>query len=165
MPASILDALRYDRWATLTLIDACRSLTKEQLEYRAPGTSGSIVELFTHLVGGLRTFALRTQGRQNEGGWGRATPWPGVDALRKAEGSDELIAIASALRDDEEVDLPFRGKVFRFPKVFFLTHALEHATTHRTEITVALTHLGIEHPELDGWMYSVAAGYGREVSG
>lgn len=165
MSASIVDALRYDRWATLTLIDACRPLTKEQLETRTPGTSGSIAELFAHLVGGQRTFALRTQGRQHEGEWGRASPWPGFDALRNeaADAGDELIAIASRLGDDEEADLPFQGKVFRFPKVFFLTHALEHAATHRTEITVALTHLGVEHPDLDGWSYSAAAGYGREV--
>jgi hypothetical protein len=34
---------------------------------------------------------------------------------------------------------------------------------HRTEIKVSLNHLGIETPDLDGWSYSDAAGYGEEV--
>jgi uncharacterized damage-inducible protein DinB len=43
--------VRYTRWATLRLIDACLGLTDEQLATRAPGTSGSIAELPMHLVG------------------------------------------------------------------------------------------------------------------
>lgn len=54
-------------------------------------------------------------------------------------------------------------KVYRFPRNFFLVHAMEHGVEHRTEIKVALAHLGIAAPDLDGWQYSVAAGYGGEV--
>lgn len=55
-------------------------------------------------------------------------------------------------------------KVFGFPKSFFLAHAAEHGVEHRTEIKLALAQLGIETPDLDGWPYSAAAGYGREVT-
>jgi uncharacterized damage-inducible protein DinB len=66
---------------------------------------------------------------------------------------------------DPQADRRTKGRQNLIAQVFFLTHALEHGAVHRTEITVTLTHLGIAHPDLDGWMYSAAAGYGREVSG
>jgi uncharacterized damage-inducible protein DinB len=161
----LAELFRYNRWANLRLIDACRDLTDEQLATRAPGTSGSIGELLTHVVGGQQTFVLRTKGRQHEGELSRASPWPGIEVVREIAlaTSDELIAIAEGLDQDAEVDLPFMGKTYRFPKSFFLTHALEHGVEHRTEIRLALAHIGVEAPDLDGWSYAADAGYGREV--
>ena len=37
-------------WATERLIDACAALTPEQLRTPAPGTYGSIIDTFRHLV-------------------------------------------------------------------------------------------------------------------
>ncbi len=79
------------------------------------------------------------------------------------ESSDELIAIAEELDQDVEVDLPYGPKTYRYPKSFFLAHALEHGVEHRTEIRFGLAHLGLDAPDLDGWPYSVEAGYGRAV--
>jgi uncharacterized damage-inducible protein DinB len=62
-----------------------------------------------------------------------------------------------------EVDLPWQAKAFRYPMSFFLLHALEHGVEHRTEIKVTMAELGVERPDLDGWPYSEAAGYGLEV--
>jgi uncharacterized damage-inducible protein DinB len=84
-----------------------------------------------------------------------------MDAL--ARSSDELTEIAASLAGDEEVDLPYLGKTFRFPRSFFLVHAIEHGAEHRTEIKVALGSIGVETPNLDGWEWAAAAGYGREV--
>jgi uncharacterized damage-inducible protein DinB len=67
------------------------------------------------------------------------------------------------LPKDEEVVLPFQDKSYRFPKRFFLVHAIEHGTEHRTEIKVALSQIGVETPDLDGWNYAASAGYGQEV--
>lgn len=159
----LAESFRYNRWANLRLIDACAGLTDAQLATRVPGTSGSIAELLTHVVGGQQTFVLRTRGRQHEGELNRQSPWPGIAALREVAlaTSDELIAIAESLVDDVDVDLPFRGKSYRFPLSFFLTHAIEHGVEHRAEIRVALAHLGLEAPDLDGWAYAQDAGYGR----
>jgi len=156
---------RYNRWANLRLIDACRDLSADQLEARAPGTSGSIRELLTHLVGGQQTFILRTKGRQHEGELGRDSTWPGFDVLGSlaASTSDDLIGIADAMDGDPDVDLPWQGKIFRYPTSFFMLHAIEHGVEHRTEIKVTLAGLGVERPDLDGWSYSEAAGFGREV--
>jgi len=165
MNAPLAEMLRYNRWATQTLIEACRGLTDEQLDSRVPGASGSVRELLTHIVGGQQTFALRTKGRQHEGELNRGSAWPGWESLAElaTQSSDELVAIAEGLEVDDEVDLPWQGKSFRFPTSFFLVHAMEHGVEHRTEIKLTLAQLGVETPDLDGWAYGEAMGYGREV--
>jgi uncharacterized damage-inducible protein DinB len=161
----LADLFRYNRWANLRLIDACCELTDAQLDARAAGTSGSVRELLMHVVGGQQTSILRTKGRQHEGELARRSAWPGFDALRSVavSTSDELIAIAETMDTDAEVRLPWRGRVYRYPMSFFLVHALEHGVEHRTEIKVTMAELGIDRPDLDGWSYSEAAGYGQEA--
>jgi len=162
----LADLFRYNRWANRRLIEACRDLTAEQLDARAPGTSGSIRELLTHVVGAQQTFILRTKGRQHEGGeLARSSAWPGFDVMTSiaVSTSDELIQIADAIDADPQVDLPWQGKVYRYPMSFFLLHAIEHGVEHRTEIKVTMADLGVQRPDLDGWSYSEAAGYGQEA--
>jgi hypothetical protein len=116
-------------------------------------------------VGGLQTSILRTKGRQHEGELARGSAWPGFEVLRNiaVSSSDELIKIAETMDADPEVDLPYRGKVYRYPMSFFLLQGLAHGITHRSEIKVTMAELGIERPDLDAWAYSEAAGYGQVV--
>jgi uncharacterized damage-inducible protein DinB len=157
--------LRYNKWATMTLVEACRSLTDAQLDTRGAGVSGTVRLLLMHVVGAQQTLALRTKGRQHEGELSGRKPWPGFDTLLAlaAQSADELIAIAEGMDTQTETDLPYMGTTYRFPTSFFLAHALEHGVEHRTEIKVALNQLGIETPNLDGWAYSEAMGYGQVV--
>jgi uncharacterized damage-inducible protein DinB len=159
------EMLRYNRWANARLFEACRWLGDDQLDARAAGTSGSVRELLLHVAGGQQTLVLRTQGRQHEGELTRWSSWPGFDAVFDAvtRSSDELVAIAEAIDPAAEVELPWQGKVFRFPRSFFLVHAMEHGAGHRAEIKVSLAAIGVETPDLDGWWWADAMGYGREV--
>ena len=165
MNEPLAEMLRYERWATLRLLEACRDLPDEQMDARSPGVSSSVRELFVHLVGGQQTCALRTKGRQHEGELNRRSAWPGWDALLEAarQSGDELVAIAEQLTDDEIVVLPYMGQHPTFPKSFFLVHAIAHGVEHRTEIKVALAQLGVETPDLDGWWYAEARGFGAEA--
>ncbi len=168
MSKTLADCLRYNRWANVLLIDACRVLTDEQLATRATPASRSVRELLQHVVGSELTFVLRTKGRGNEGESRHVDErWPGFDVLREVVGSsgNDLIAIAAGLDDDEMVALPYQGKTYEYPKGFFLLHAIEHGVEHRTEIKVTLALIGIDTPDLDGWFYSPEAGYGREIAG
>lgn len=166
MNRGLAEMFRYNAWANRQLYEACRSLTEEQLDTQVRGTSGSVRELLMHIAGGQQTFVLRTKGRQHEGELARWSNWPGIETVIHiaASTSDELISIAEQLEDDEEVDLPYEGKTYRYPKRFFLVHAMEHSTEHRTEVKVALAHIGVETPDLDGWPYSESAGYGKEIT-
>lgn len=166
MYSDLAEMLRYNAWANRELFEACRSLTDEQLDMQIQGISGSVRELLMHIAGGQQTFVLRTKGRQHEGELGRRSDWPGIETVIQiaASTSDELIAIAEQLEPNEEVGLPYQGKTYRYPKRFFLLHAMQHGTEHRTEVKVALTYIGIETPDLDGWRYSLSAGYGQEIT-
>lgn len=165
MNEPLAEMFRYNRWAMLELLMACRGLSDAHLDLRRPDASGSVRELLLHVVGGQQTFVLRTMGRQHEGELTRSSRWPGFDALIElaVTSSDALIGVAASLDVDSEVDLPWLGNTYRFPKSFFLLHALEHGMEHRTEIKMALGAAAIATPDLDGWLYSAAMGYGGEV--
>jgi uncharacterized damage-inducible protein DinB len=166
MNRDLAEMFRYNAWANRELFGACRSLTEEQLDRQIRGISGSVRELLMHIAGGQQTFVLRTKGRQHEGELGRQSEWPGIETVNHiaASTSEELMAIAEQLDADEEVDLLYQGKTYRYPRRFFLVHAMQHGTEHRTEVKVALAQLGIETPDLDGWRYAQAAGYGQEMT-
>lgn len=165
MNEPLAEPFRYNRWATLTLLSACRMLSDDLLDRRVSGGSGSVRELLLHLVGGQQTFVLRTEGRQHEGELNRGSAWPGFDTLvtMAEQSSDQLIAIAGGLEREREVVLPWQGQRYRYPVSFFLVHALEHGVEHRTEIKLALAHMGVPTPDLDGWAFADAAGYGQAI--
>jgi uncharacterized damage-inducible protein DinB len=159
---SVVEALEYNRWANERLYAACAGLGDELLDVRPAGISGTVRELLLHIAGGQQTFVLRTMGRQHEGELGRRSAWPGLAEVQRVAlaTSDELIGIATVLDDAADVDLAYVGETYRFPVRFFLVHALEHGMEHRTEVKVALAALGVETPDLDGWAFAAAMGYG-----
>ncbi len=163
MPNPLAESFRYSRWANLRLIEACRDLTDEQLDAPAQVAYETTIRCaLQHLVGGEQTQVLRTNGRQNEGELSPRHDWPGWDELARLcrEADDELVANAESMTADEEVVLPYQGQLPVFPKSFFLAHALGHSAEHRTQVSVAISHLGLEPPDLDGWPYAAAMGYG-----
>lgn len=165
MNRALAEMFEYNEWANRELFEACRPLTDEQLDAHVPGVSGSVRELLMHIAGAQQTFVLRTKGRQHEGELSRSSEWPGIDAVIDivSRTSAELVAIARGLDENEDVDLPYEGETYRFPKRFFLVHAMEHSAEHRTEVKVALGHIGVSTPDLDGWLYAAAKGYGATV--
>ncbi len=166
MTKTLVEMFLYNRWANQALFEACRELTDAQFDTLVTGISGTVRELLMHIAGGQQTQILRTKGRQNEGELNRWSTWPGLDKVVEIveDTSNELIAIAEVINDDDEIDLPYQGKRYRFPKRFFLVHALAHSSEHRTEVKAALGNMGVETPDLDGWRYSEAAGYGQIIS-
>lgn len=162
MNEALAELFEYNLWATATLIDGCREAPPELLHARVAGVPDTVAALFTHLVGGQQTFALRTKGRQHEGELNRRSPFPGWDELaRIAEQSGrELLAAARTCEGHETVGLSWQGQTSVLPLRFILAHAIEHATEHRTEIKIALGAQGFATPDLDGWNYAATRGYG-----
>jgi uncharacterized damage-inducible protein DinB len=165
MNEGLVEMFEYNRWATNTLIEACRGLGDAVLDRPQPAISGTVREVLLHMVGGQQTFVLRTKGRQHEGELNRRAAWPGWDELQRLadETSAQLIEVARGLQGNETADLTWMGKTHRHLVRFLLVHAMEHSAEHRTEIKVALAYVGIETPDLDGWAYAEARGYGDEV--
>lgn len=165
MNLGLVEMLRYNAWASRTLLDACHELTDEQLEARLPETSGPVRELLVHIVGGQQAYIHMAQGRPDTDGLNRHSAWPGVARLIELADrtSQELISMAEHFDPASEVDLPHHGTVHRYPVRFLLTNAIEHGVRHRTEATLNLANSGITTPGLDGWAYGTSAGNGAEV--
>ena len=156
MTRSLLDdAFHHHVWATLRLIDACASLTVDQLDTTVPGTYGSIIDTMRHLVGADASYLnVLTQG---------VSPQIDEDALdlaglrRVMENHDAAwTALLAGNPDPDEIVVRRRhdGAESRAPAGIRLAQAVHHGTDHRSQICTALTTLGIEPPQIDVWDYA-----------
>jgi uncharacterized damage-inducible protein DinB len=162
MSASLLDdAMAHHIWATGRLIDACRDLTPEQLATHAPGTYGSIIDTFRHLVitdCWYLTFFHDDPQRLEEGSEA------GLDELRSAitsNGEDWMALLAGGLDGEANMVEHGDGWDFHTPTGFRLAQVVHHGTDHRSQICTALTSLGPAPPAIDLWAYGEATGRTR----
>lgn len=158
MTKSLLtDAFAHHIWATERLIDACLDLTPEQLEASAPGTYGSILATFRHLVGSDKWYLS----------FFREVPAPidedvaGLPELRAAmttNGAAWMELIAGELDPNADVVEQGDGWQFHAPLGIRLGQVVHHGTDHRNHVCTVLTTLGVTPPEIDLWDYGRAAG-------
>jgi len=149
------DAFGHHVWATLRLIDTCRTLSPEQLDTVVVGTYGSILATMRHLVGADASYLnLLTDGRVAQ----IEEDEMDLDELRVAMESYGP-AWSSLLTDDldPDVDVVRRrddGSESHAPLGIRLAQATHHGTDHRSQVCTALTALGVEPPAIDVWDYA-----------
>jgi uncharacterized damage-inducible protein DinB len=169
MPRSLLaDAVDHNVWATLQLLDACASLTPEQLGTNVPGTYGSIIDTLRHLVGADRGYlALLGDGAL-----------PGIDEedeaamtvaeLRGVMEADGPVwtAVLAGNPDPDRIVVRHRpdGSESHAPLGIRLAPVPQHGTDHRSQVCTALTSLGIEPPPIDVWDYASSQGRLNETA-
>lgn len=159
MTGPLDDAFAHHVWASLRVLDACSTLTREQLQTSVPGTYGTILETAFHLVESdtfylfvitdgrvawvdedtIEVADLRTVMETNEAHW--------TSVLAEDRDPDAMTVVRS---DD--------GSEFHAPMGVRLAQALHHGTDHRSQICTALTAIGIEPPGIDVWDYAEATG-------
>ena len=157
------DPFGHHVWATLRLLDACASLTPEQLETSVPGTYGPIIGTLRHLVGGDASYlwvitggATRQIADDEEERMGIAE----LRTLTQENGAAWTALLAEDL-DGDRIITRHRddGTDSRAPLSVRLAQAVHHGTDHRSQVCTALTSLGIEPPDIDVWAF--ASGDGR----
>lgn len=155
----VLETLfQHNLWANLELLAVCATLREEQLQAIIPGGYGSIGDTWQHMVHAERSYFSRVS-------TGQRYRFPeGAPPLTFAEMAEALRQTGAGLiewapkvgvTDRVEVQWdngPIQGPV-QVPKAVILTQAINHATEHRAQIMSILTHLGIQPPELDVWLY------------
>jgi uncharacterized damage-inducible protein DinB len=149
---------KHNRWANLLLLDACVSLTEEQLGAAVPGTYGPLGATLTHLVAAEESYLARlAQAERPDRAWADG-PFPGVAALRERAGRSGAALIAAARQETAGRILrgTWRGEPYALPVAIVLLQAINHATEHRAHVATILSQLGIVPPDLDGWAYGEA---------
>ena len=154
------DAFAHHVWATVRILDACAALSAEELGTIVPSTDRSILATACHLVGGDalyllwltedRTFVIDADAMD-------------LAALRAAMARNE-VGWSMLLSLDLDTDTVVRdidedhGYQRDAPLGVRLAQALHHGTDHRSQISTALTLLGLEPPAIDVWDYGIDTG-------
>lgn len=164
-----------DQWATGTLLRACRPLTREQFHRRLEIGLGSLHDNLTHIVGVVRRWTDRIDGRAlrpalspipgrpdipHEGG--ERTP-DDLLAMMTDAGTDLRAVVArwraapDGLATTVQLEWPRDGggmNRYTFTRGCCLTHLCNHGTWHRAQCVNMLRHLNVPGlsdnlPELD----------------
>jgi uncharacterized damage-inducible protein DinB len=144
------DAFAHHVWATLTLIDACRSLDAEQLATSVPGTYGSIIDTMRHLVGADASYLFVLSGGSALEIEEERMDLRELRAAMEANGPAWAALVAGDL-DPDAIVVRHRddGSESRAPAGIRLAQVLHHGTDHRSQVCTALTTLGVEPPAID----------------
>ncbi len=156
MPSDVLlEALRYNRWANLQLLDVCSKMSDEQIGLESPGTYGSIASTFVHLLAAEQRYLKRLVGSEPQ--LTEQDGFPGVAALRgHAERSgDELVAAVGRF-DPEATTLSRDGRAVK--NWLVMVQAIHHGNDHRTHICTILGQNGISYGGLDVWAFGDESG-------
>lgn len=169
MSRSLLsDAFEHHVWATLQVIGVCEALTDEQLATNVPGTYGSILDTLRHTVIADSWYLFRLTD-------GAHTPIPDEDeaslsladmrSATEAHGPEWASVLAADPDPDRVIEVTRDdGSATHAPVGLRLAQVLHHGTDHRSQISTALTSLGMEPAELDLWSWGMATGRSVEIS-
>lgn len=148
------------------LLDACASLTAEQLATSVEGTFGPLGDTLVHLIDSQDSYAARFHGYQRPERI-PTDPFPGFDVLRqRLETNNAKLEEAAAIVDDGrmvQVSGDDPAGTWEMAGALLLIQVVNHATEHRSQIATILTQLGIEPPDMSGWSYFFDAGKMRDV--
>jgi len=145
-----VQALRYNRWANLQLLDVCSRLTEEQLQLSSSGTYGSVAATWQHLVAAEQRYLKRLTGvepRINE-----KDEFPGIEKLREHARRSGDMLIDSVGKFDPDGTTP-GGADSAVKNWLVMTQAMHHGNDHRTHICTILGQNDIAYGDLDVWAF------------
>ena len=146
----LVQALRYNRWANLKLLDVCAALTAEQLQLSSPGTYGSIAATWQHLLAAEQRYLRRLVGFSPQ--ISEKDEFPGIPMLREhAERSGEELIDSAGKVDPDQTSPGGEGNAVKHWLV--MTQAIHHGNDHRTQICTILGQNGISYGDLDVWAF------------
>ncbi len=151
---TLVALFRHNLWANDRLFALCAGLSAEQLAAEAAGVYGTIQDTLEHIAHAERAYLHRLQTGQPYRRPADAPP-PSLAELQDSihDSGKGLITAALQVRPGDTVMLDWDGTPREVPSTIILTQAINHATEHRSQIMTILTQVGIEPPELSGWMY------------
>jgi uncharacterized damage-inducible protein DinB len=165
---ALLLLFQHKTWATLRLIEHCRSLDEEQRNATFPGAFGSIRSTLHHLVSSDEGYyATLTGERRSE----KLTDAP-VPLEELAERLRRLGPHWEALAQDPAIHtraITTRDG-WRTIGAILIAQAIHHADEHRSHVLSSIGARGLELPgldigeDLDIWHYGIATGLMQEIA-
>lgn len=150
--------LNFDRWATESIIDACRPLRDEQLDQPFDIGLGSLRRTLDHLVSNMQYWMDGAECREPR----RYSPEPTMPLEAIAERYARVWAEYAAMIEAEDrarineviVDRfkhpSGQPATLRFTRSSVLLHVFNHGTHHRVQCLYLLKRLGVNPlPEID----------------
>ena len=161
MNDGLIDAFRHNAWATRTLLSFCRDLKQEQLNARAAGVYGTLLETLRHILGGEAYYRFLFMGGFPDWDWredelptvGQMVGW----AADMAAFWEDLLA--SPLDAEVMLIRKHENGSLREARIgVVIAQTLHHGNVHREQACSILTSLGLQPPDLQAWSYGTAAG-------
>jgi uncharacterized damage-inducible protein DinB len=151
----LADAFGHHVWASLRLLDACAGLDEAQLATTVPGTYGSIIDTLRHLVDGDVFYLNVLRGGEPEPFDKEQSDIPTLRAVMEAHDPVWQDLVAGDL-DPAIVVVEYEdsGYETHAPLGIRLAQALYHGTDHRSQVSTALTTIGIEPPGIEVWDFA-----------
>lgn len=148
----LLQAVRYNRWANLHLLEVCGSLSDRQLQLTSAGTYGSIQATWLHLLAAEQRYLRRLVGFQPQ--LSEEDDFPGIPALMEhARRSGDALLGAVGQVDPDGTSTARDGMAPRHWLV--MTQALHHGNDHRTHICTILGQNDIAYGDMDVWTFGL----------
>lgn len=155
--SDLRDALRYDGWATLALIDHCRRLSRPELQLTAPGTYGAIDQTIGHLVGAQEFYVYALTGERADP---NLVPRDKVDLAEVRQHAARSRELLDGLADtgfdpDSDAFAVWHGNRRRG---VIVAQLLAHGAEHRGQINTILGANGLEPANIGVRAFADTAG-------
>ncbi len=149
--------IRYNQWANQALLSVCMSLGEDVVRAEIPGTYGSILNTFVHVVRAEAGFLKRLHGVAPDmpAGWDDSPSLAQLAALDTDLNTQLSVALQNVpMTHNIHEEGP--GWSFDYQARLVFMSIVYHGVAHRTDITTFLSSKGITLPELDVWAYQFA---------
>lgn len=160
MATILVELFQHNLWANLRLLDACATLSDEQLEASAAGTYGRVRDTLVHLLAAEERYVRLLTGEGPKQPLRESDGFPGLKELRKRarRSGQALVKVAARARPNRILRGVRGGEPYAISVKVPLIQAINHATEHRAHVVTSLSQHGVTVPDLDGWAYGEETG-------
>lgn len=154
---TMIELFEYNHWANQELMRICSELSADAITTSIPGSYGSILETFIHVLKAEISFIKRIHRNYPEPDF-KWEEKPNLPQLMSYETilHKALLNTLQSVPATQNVHEEDKNWTFDYQARLIFMSVIYHGITHRTDITTALNHQGIDLPELDVWGYQAA---------
>lgn len=151
---TLLEFARYNQWANRQLLNFCTGIESDVLTADIPGSAGSILLTFGHVLRAEASFLQRIHGRCPQ----PAFDWEAGPGLAEMGAymfvlADELLDTIQRIPPTQNVHEENDQWTFDYQARLIFMSLIFHGIAHRTDMTTWLNSQGVPAPELDVWGY------------